>query len=39
MVNSRRKGLNFEREIVNQLRAELGKIVDEPIKRILDQYR
>jgi len=39
MVNSRRKGLNFEREIVNQSRAELGKIVDEPIKRILDQYR
>ena len=39
MVNSRRKGHNFEREVVNLLRDELGEIVDEPIKRVLDQYR
>lgn len=39
MTDSRRKGHAFEREIVNQLRSELGSVVDEPIKRILDQYR
>lgn len=39
MTDSRRKGHAFEREIVNQLRTELGAVVDEPIKRILDQYR
>ena len=39
MVNSRTKGHSYEREIVNLLREELGTIVDEPIKRILDQYR
>jgi len=38
-INSRAKGHAFEREIVKQLRDELGQIVDEPIKRILDQYR
>lgn len=39
MTDSRRKGHSYEREIVNQLRSELGSVVDEPIKRILDQYR
>ena len=39
MTDPRRKGHGFEREIVNALRSELGSVVDEPIKRILDQYR
>lgn len=39
MVNSRRKGMSFESSIISELRHELGDCVDEPIKRILDQYR
>lgn len=39
MTDSRRKGHAFERETVNRLRSDLGSVVDEPIKRILDQYR
>ena len=38
-INSRAKGHAFEREIVNDLRDELGHVVDKPINRILDQYR
>ena len=38
-INSRTKGHSFEREIVRDLRDELGTIIDQPIKRILDQYR
>lgn len=39
MTDSRTKGAAFEREVASQLRAELGKVVDAPINRVLDQYR
>tara|TARA_R100000654_G_C2619841_1_gene118252 strand:- start:81 stop:482 length:402 start_codon:yes stop_codon:yes gene_type:complete len=38
-AHSRRKGYRFENDICNELRLCLGTIVEQPIKRVLDQYR
>jgi len=39
MTNSRRKGHDFERRVANSMREELGEVVKEDVKRILDQAR